>query len=88
MCLGVNRNSTDWTVTVRTSGNHHHAIGPQKLPSFKRPRCIIDLVYRHAEFNAIAHVLRGWGTRPLNAKSCCTDRINSDRQYSQLQRSN
>jgi hypothetical protein len=88
MCLGVNRNSTDWTFTVRTSGNHHHAIGPQKLPSFKRPRCIINLICRHAEFNAITRVFRRWGTRSLNAKSRCTDRINSDRQYSQLKRSN
>jgi hypothetical protein len=88
MCLGVNRNSTNRIVTVRTCGNHHRAICPQKLPSFKRPRCTIDLIYRHAEFNAIAHILQGWGTRALNAKHRCTDRIDSDRRYSQLQRSN
>ena len=54
MRLAVNCNSTDRTVAMRTSGNDLHTVGPEQLPSFKSPRCIIDLIYRHAELDSIA----------------------------------
>ena len=60
MRLRVNRNSAHGSVTVRTSGNHHHAVVPQELPSLERSCCVLDLVYRHTELNAIAKGFRCW----------------------------
>ena len=88
MRLRINRNSADWTVTARTSGNHHHAVISQQLPSFKGSCCVLDLIDGHTELNMIANIFRRWGTRSLNANGRCTDRINSDGQYDQLQRPN
>jgi hypothetical protein len=58
MCAGVNRDPANRVlVVVGTGGDHHHSVVSDDLPSFKRSRRIVDLIYSHAKLDTVTYVL-------------------------------